>query len=212
MTAAKHARPSETSQWRREPGYSRSCVCPTSRAGHYLRTSAGPRPRRTARARPRDDSSPLAASGVGLPAFLDSDFSACLARGGPLLSLQKGPRARSIGGCQARGPSQSASVERAWALGPHQSVASCWGLTSPTSRIRPKSEIQHQENQCVGLKGLHYRGGTCRQDAATILGGGWAGGARFMRSRSRRSSGSGSVVRVRMISRPSVVGRCTSII
>ena len=39
------------------------------------------------------------------------------------------------------------------------------------------------------------------------MGGGWAGSCSFMRSMRRRRSGSGSVMRVRMISRPSVVGQ-----
>src|SRR6516162_6910046 len=48
--------------------------------------------------------------------------------------------------------------------------------------------------------------------AAVILGGGWAGSSSLSFCSNRRSSASGSVQRVSTSSRPSVVGRCTSII
>src|SRR5215831_5464951 len=60
-------------------------------------------------------------------------------------------------------------------------------------------------------EGRHYSGvgGT---GAAVILGDGWAGSSSLSFCSNRRSSGSGSVQRVSTSSRPSVVGRCTSII
>src|SRR5262249_24493445 len=60
-------------------------------------------------------------------------------------------------------------------------------------------------------EGRHYSGvgGT---GAAEIVGGGWAGSSSLSFCSNRRSSASGSVQRVSTSSRPSVVGRCTSII
>ena len=61
-------------------------------------------------------------------------------------------------------------------------------------------------------EGRHYSGLGDAGPPAVIFGGGWAGSSSFSLFSKRLSSGSGSVYRVSTSSRPSVVGRCTSII
>ena len=78
-------------------------------------------------------------------------------------------------------------------------VLACYKLgillegVNPTSRIGPFFEGARQGNQYLDRKGLHYRAGWAGSAAAAILGGGWAGKARFIRSIRSRRSRSGSV-------------------
>jgi hypothetical protein len=64
---------------------------------------------------------------------------------------------------------------------------------NPTSPIGAFSDDTMQGNQRLDREGLHYREVCAGSVAAAIFGGGWDGKASFMRSRSSRSSGSGSV-------------------
>jgi transposase InsO family protein len=66
-------------------------------------------------------------------------------------------------------------------------------LPNPTSPIGAFSDDTTQGNQRLDREGLHYREVCAGSVAAAIFGGGWGGKASFMRSRSSRSSGSGSV-------------------
>ena len=64
---------------------------------------------------------------------------------------------------------------------------------NPTSPIGLFLGDAVEGKQSLDPKGLHYKEVSVGSVAAAIFGGGWGGKASFMRSRRRRSSGSGSV-------------------
>jgi len=64
---------------------------------------------------------------------------------------------------------------------------------TPTSPIGLFLGDAVEGKQSLDPKGLHYKEVSVGSVAAAIFGGGWGGKASFMRSRRRRSSGSGSV-------------------
>lgn len=84
--------------------------------------------------------------------------------------------------------------------------------TIPTSRIRGLKSVKWLKNKHVRCQGLHYRAAAEGACGVVIFGDGCAGSSSLSLSSNNCSSGSGWVVRVRISSRPSVVGKCTSII